>query len=191
MVKSKSEHQLKLSKLFMIPDHPTYGFHQVLVHQSLVYSITDSRPLNLPLMKRTEPSLTLLMDQVPLLEHVDLMLPLLVVFPLEPPSEKLPKNQEFLSLLHLLMESQEWPGQESQSMELDHGSKNSVTIKLLMTVLLLSMPPKTELITLLSSQEELTQLMPLVNSNITTLSVKPIGQLPYNQSKPPDKLSLD
>jgi len=89
----------------MIPDHPTYGFHQVLVHQSLVYSITDSRPLNLPLMKRMEPSLTSLMDQVQLLEHVDLMLPLLVVFLPKQSSVKSPKNQEFPSWLPNLTES--------------------------------------------------------------------------------------
>lgn len=97
MVKSKSEHLLKLSKLFMILDHPTYGSHQVLVHQSLVYSTTDSILLNHPPMLRTELNSKLPTDLDLLMEFVEKMLLPLQVFPSKPFSEKSPKNQEFPS----------------------------------------------------------------------------------------------
>jgi len=105
MVKSRLEPQLKLSKLFMILDHPTYGSHQAHAHLSLVYYTPDSSPQNLHPMKRTELLLILLMDLDPLTESVDLILLELLDLPSEPHSEKSPKNPEFLSLLLDSMES--------------------------------------------------------------------------------------
>lgn len=90
MEKSKLEPQPKPSKLSMIPVHPTYGSHQAHVPPSLVYSTQDSRAQNHPLIKRTELPSILPMDQDPLKEKPEAILPPLPVLEPELFSEKSP-----------------------------------------------------------------------------------------------------
>lgn len=90
MEKFKLEPQPKPSKLSMIPVHPTYGSHQAHVPPSLVYSTQDSRAKNHPLIKIMEPILISLMDQDPLKDQLEVILPLLPVLEPELFSEKSP-----------------------------------------------------------------------------------------------------
>jgi len=103
--KFQLEPQDKPSKLFMIPDHPTYGSPQALATVFLAYHTPDITAENPQLTKRTEPLSLFNMDLDPLMELVDLMLLKPVVFPLELSSEKSPMKVVFHSSLLISMES--------------------------------------------------------------------------------------